>query len=232
MVKKLFFKEFRSPNFSPVTQGIGMSYGKRSTGRDTHASMSAGQVWEIPHHFLPKGSQGAAWEHAVFILDVWNPSKDSLYMSGFKYMQLCSTNMFQPTQCNICWDMQLWLSFSKENEGKQFHLSLDQHLREDLGLLPFPNAEQILASSAQRNNQIADASAVPGCEVWAVSCRAATQTTCSSAERGAWSGKTSEWCTESNTPRSAPVLTCRWFLSATHVEATQLEVTGEKHWLC
>lgn len=57
-LKKIFFKVFKSPNFCPVTQSIGMSYGKRSPGKDTRASMSAGQVWEIPHHFLPEGSQG------------------------------------------------------------------------------------------------------------------------------------------------------------------------------
>lgn len=66
--------------------------------------------------------------------------------------------MFQPTRGNICWDMQLWLSFSQENEGKQFHPSLEQHLGEGLGLVPFPKAKQILASSAQRNNQTANAS--------------------------------------------------------------------------
>jgi len=39
-------------------------------GRDMHASMSAGQEWEIPRRCLPEGSQGATWEHAVFVLDV------------------------------------------------------------------------------------------------------------------------------------------------------------------
>lgn len=51
-LKNYFSMHLESPNFSPVTQSIGMSYGKRSTGKDMHASMSAGQVWEIPHHFL------------------------------------------------------------------------------------------------------------------------------------------------------------------------------------
>lgn len=41
---------------------------------------------------------------------------------------------------------------------------------------------------------------------------------------------TSERCPESNSPRSATVLTCQWFLSATPVKAVQLEVTGEKNW--
>lgn len=69
-LKPYFSEGLEGPDFSPVTQSIGMSYGKRSPGKDTRASMSAGQVWEIPHHFLPEGSQGATWEHTVFILDV------------------------------------------------------------------------------------------------------------------------------------------------------------------
>lgn len=68
--------------------------------------------------------------------------------------------MFQPTQGNICWNMQLWLSFSKENEGKQFCPSLDQYLGEALGLVPFLKATQMLVLSVQRNNQIPGASAV------------------------------------------------------------------------
>lgn len=84
--------------------------------------------------------------------------------------------------------MQLWLSFSEENEGKQFHPSLDQHLGEDLGLVPFPKAKQILASSAQRNNQINDASAVSGCDVKAVSHGAMIQTRRSTADRRGPSG--------------------------------------------
>lgn len=96
--------------------------------------------------------------------------------------------MFQPTQGNICCNMQLWLSFSKENEGKQFHPSLDQHLGEDLGLVPFPKAKQILASSAQRSNQIADASAASGCDVKAASRRATTETTRGTADQRGLSG--------------------------------------------
>jgi len=84
--------------------------------------------------------------------------------------------------------MQFWLSFSKENEGKQFHPSLDQHLGEDVGPVPIPKAKQILALSAQRNNQIAAASAVSGCAVEAVSRRAATQTPHSTAGRRGLSG--------------------------------------------
>ena len=84
--------------------------------------------------------------------------------------------------------MQLWLSFSKENEGKQFHPSLDQHLGEDSGLIPLPKAKEILPSSAQRNNQIADASTVSGRDVKVVSRRAAIQTMSSPAEQRGLSG--------------------------------------------
>lgn len=141
---------------------------KSSTGKDVHASVSAGQVWEIPQQHLPQGSQGATWERAVFVLDVRSPCKDSLYVSGFKYVELCSTNKFQPTRGNICWNMQPWRSFIKENEGKQFDPSLDQHLGEDLGLVPFPKARQILASPIQRKNPVPDASASSGSGVGAL----------------------------------------------------------------
>lgn len=65
--------------------------------------------------------------------------------------------------------MYLWLSFVKENEGKQFHPSLDYHLGEDLGLVPFPEAMQILASAAQRKNPLPGAS-VSGSDVRTGSC--------------------------------------------------------------
>lgn len=122
--------------------------------------------------------------------------------------------------------MYLWLSFVKENGGKEFHLSLDQHLGEDLGLVPFPEVMQILASSAQRNNPVPGASAISGSSVRTVCCSLAVRVKPHTAQL------TEEGCratgmqdTKSSAPRSVLAPTHSWFLGAAQGKAVQLEAT-------